>query len=78
MNLFERAMNVLGCRDVDEVVFDAPFIITEHMIQFLHIDVVVEPSMKIGQRGQPAAAASSVQNAAWDSIVLSLTCRASC
>jgi len=47
MNLFERAMNVLGCRDVDEVVFDAPFIITEHMIDFLHIDIIVEPSMKI-------------------------------
>ena len=47
MNLFERAMNVLGCRDVDEVVFDAPFVITEHMLNFLHIDVVVEPGMKI-------------------------------
>lgn len=47
MNLFERSMNVLGCRDVDEVVFDAPFIITQHMLDFLHIDVVVEPSFNI-------------------------------
>jgi len=47
MNLFERAMNVLGCRDVDEVVFDAPFVVTEHMLSFLHIDVVVEPGFDI-------------------------------
>ena len=47
MNLFERAMNVLGCRDVDEIVFDAPFIITEQMINFLKIDIVVEPSMDL-------------------------------
>ena len=43
MSLFERAMNVLGCRDVDEVVFDAPFVITRTMTEFLHIDVVVRP-----------------------------------
>ncbi len=76
MNLFERAMNVLGCRDVDEVVFDAPFIITEHMIQFLHIDVVVEPSMKIGQWGgnqqQQQRAACSV------GFHCALSCHASC
>ena len=40
-------MNVLGCRDVDEIVFDAPFVITEQMLNFLHIDVVVQPSLDI-------------------------------
>lgn len=47
MSLFERAMNVLGCRDVDEVVFDAPFVITHEMCDFLGIDVVVKPSLNI-------------------------------
>lgn len=47
MNLFERSMCVLGCRDVDEIVFDAPFVISEHMLSFLHIDVVVQPSIDI-------------------------------
>lgn len=47
MNLFERSMNVLGCRDVDEVVFDAPFVTTPFMIDFLRIDVVVEPGLNI-------------------------------
>ena len=40
-------MNVLGIRDVDEIVFDAPFLIAEQMPNFLHIDVVVEPSIDI-------------------------------
>ena len=40
-------MNVLGCRDVDEIVFDAPFVITEQMLSFLKIDLVVEPSLDI-------------------------------
>jgi hypothetical protein len=40
-------MNVLGIRDVDEIVFDAPFLIAEQMLTFLKIDIVVEPSLDI-------------------------------
>jgi len=47
MNLFERSLNVLACKIVDEIVFDAPFIITEHMIRRLRIDVVCCPTDNI-------------------------------
>jgi ethanolamine-phosphate cytidylyltransferase len=42
MNLFERTMNVLATMDVDEVVFDAPFIMTDDMLQKLAVNIVVE------------------------------------
>ena len=47
MNLFERSMNVLGIRDVDEIVFDAPYFVTRAMVHFLKIDVILDASINI-------------------------------
>lgn len=41
MNLNERVLSVLGCKYVDDVLIDAPYIITKDMIQSMHIDVVL-------------------------------------
>jgi ethanolamine-phosphate cytidylyltransferase len=41
MNLHERALSVLSCRYVDEVVIGAPLDITKEMIDSLRINVVV-------------------------------------
>jgi len=41
MNLHERVLSVLGCRFVDDVVIDAPYIITPEMIASLNITEVV-------------------------------------
>lgn len=44
MNLHERVLSVLGCKYVDDVLIDAPFIITQEMISSLKIDVVLKGS----------------------------------
>jgi len=41
MNLHERVLSVMGCRHVDDVLIDAPRIITPEMISSLRIDEVV-------------------------------------
>ena len=41
MNLHERVLSVLGCRFVDDVLIDAPHVISTVMIQSLRIDEIV-------------------------------------
>lgn len=41
MNMHERVLSVLGCKWTDDVLIDAPLIITKEMIQSLRIDLVV-------------------------------------
>jgi ethanolamine-phosphate cytidylyltransferase len=41
MNLHERVLSVLGCQFVDDVVIDAPYVITEDLVASLHIAEVV-------------------------------------
>ena len=41
MNLHERVLSVLGCRHVDDVVIDAPYVITKQMMESLNISEVV-------------------------------------
>jgi len=44
MNLHERVLSVLGCRYVDDVLIDAPAVISHDMIKSLHINEVVHGS----------------------------------
>lgn len=47
MNLHERVLSVLGCRFVDDVLIDAPWIITREVVASLHIKkVVYDANMK--------------------------------
>ena len=41
MNLHERVLSVRGCRYVDDVVIDAPYVITHDMIASLNISEVL-------------------------------------
>jgi len=41
MNLHERVLSVLGCRYVDDVLIDAPWVITPEMVASLNISEVV-------------------------------------
>jgi len=41
MNLQERVLSVLGCRYTDDVLIDAPYIITKDMINSLNISKVL-------------------------------------
>lgn len=41
MNLHERILNVLACKDVDEVILGAPFVITADMIATMNISVFI-------------------------------------
>mmetsp|Transcript_31533 Transcript_31533/g.46785 ORF Transcript_31533/g.46785 Transcript_31533/m.46785 type:complete len:515 (-) Transcript_31533:147-1691(-) len=41
MNLHERVLSVLGCRFADDVLIDAPYVITSDMIASLHISEVI-------------------------------------
>lgn len=41
MNLHERVLSVLGCRFVDDVLIDAPYVVTPEMISSLNISEVV-------------------------------------
>jgi ethanolamine-phosphate cytidylyltransferase len=43
MNLHERVLSVLGCKYVDDVLIDAPYVITKEMVASLKISVVVVP-----------------------------------
>jgi len=52
MNLHERVLSVLGCKWVDDVLIDAPHIITEEMIQSLNISVVVTGSVAVRNKGR--------------------------
>lgn len=47
LNLYERVLSVLGCRYVDNVLLNAPFVITEEMIRELNISVVVHGSIEV-------------------------------
>lgn len=42
LNLHERVLSVLGCRYVDDVLIDAPFIITPALMTTLRINEVVQ------------------------------------
>ena len=42
LNVHERVLSVLGCRYVDDVLIDAPHIVTLDMITTLRIDEVVK------------------------------------
>lgn len=41
MNLHERALNVLSCKYVDEIVLGAPYYVTKEMISTMNIKIVV-------------------------------------
>lgn len=41
MNLHERVLSVLGCKHVDDVLIDAPYVITQEMISSLRVHLVV-------------------------------------
>jgi ethanolamine-phosphate cytidylyltransferase len=41
LNLNERVLSVLGCRYVDDVLIDAPYVVTSTMIRALNISEVV-------------------------------------
>lgn len=47
MNLQERVLSVLGCKFVDDVLIDAPPVITKEMIDYLHIHLVVKGSLML-------------------------------
>ena len=42
LNLHERVLSVMGCKHVDDVLFDAPYIITNEFLLSLNISVVVK------------------------------------
>ena len=42
MNVNERALNLLTCRHVDEVMFGAPWVLTNDMIKNMRIRMVVQ------------------------------------
>lgn len=44
MNVHERVLSVLGCRYVDDVLIDAPYIISPEMIASLNIAEVIHGS----------------------------------
>lgn len=54
MNLHERVLSVLGCRYVDDVLIDAPQVITHDMISSLNIHEVVH-----GVRNKNSSSTSS-------------------
>jgi ethanolamine-phosphate cytidylyltransferase len=41
-NMHERCLSVLGCRYVDDVLLDAPYVVTSDMIATLGIDEIVQ------------------------------------
>jgi ethanolamine-phosphate cytidylyltransferase len=47
MNLQERVLSVLGCKNVDDVLIDAPYTITGDMISSLKISTVVKSSVDL-------------------------------
>jgi ethanolamine-phosphate cytidylyltransferase len=42
LNLNERVLSVLGCKWVDDVLIDAPYVVNQEMIQSLKINAVVQ------------------------------------
>jgi ethanolamine-phosphate cytidylyltransferase len=42
LNLYERALSLLSCKYVDEVIIGAPWVITEEMIRTMNITTVVD------------------------------------
>ena len=46
MNLNERALSVLGCKSVDDVLMDAPWTISSEMISSLKIAVVAHGTVQ--------------------------------
>lgn len=44
MNLHERVLSLLGCKYVNDVVIDAPYTITQEMVESLNIAQVVRGS----------------------------------
>jgi ethanolamine-phosphate cytidylyltransferase len=52
MGLHERALSVLSCRYVDEVVIGAPMVITEDLLTTFNISLVVTGTVHETGRGQ--------------------------
>jgi ethanolamine-phosphate cytidylyltransferase len=64
MNLHERVMSVLGCRYVDDVLIDAPYMPTKAMIETLNIsELVVRKSQKDGPSKENDDELNRFQNA---------------
>ncbi len=42
LNLHERVLSVLGCKYVNDVLFDAPYEITKELLSSMKVDVVVK------------------------------------
>lgn len=42
LNLHERVLSILGCRYVDDILIDAPYVVTSDMIATLGIDEIVQ------------------------------------
>merc|ERR1712107_808826 len=57
INMHERVLSVLGCRYVDDVLLDAPRIVTTDMIKSLNIGLVVQGTVRDNPIVDPYAAA---------------------
>ncbi|KAF7272413.1 hypothetical protein GWI33_014800 [Rhynchophorus ferrugineus] len=56
MNLFERTMNVLACKYVSDVIIDAPYKVTQQLMDEFKIDLVIHgqtPIMKMKDEEDP-------------------------
>lgn len=42
LNMHERVLSLLGCKFVDDVLIDAPYVVTNELIESLHISVVLK------------------------------------
>jgi len=58
MSLIERTLNVLGVRDVDEVIVAAPWHVTEYLIESFNINLVVRGA-RVDSDGFPPTEASN-------------------
>mmetsp|Transcript_15267 Transcript_15267/g.22981 ORF Transcript_15267/g.22981 Transcript_15267/m.22981 type:complete len:542 (-) Transcript_15267:170-1795(-) len=57
MNMHERSLSVLGCKYVDDVLLDAPYVITKMMVASLRIVAVVRGTVQPeGERWDPVDA----------------------
>jgi ethanolamine-phosphate cytidylyltransferase len=49
MSMHERTLSVLGCRYVDDVLLDAPWVISQELISTLHVDLVAYGEISDGR-----------------------------
>lgn len=68
MTLHERALTIMGCRFVDDVIIGAPYIVSEELMDYFHVSLVVagQHDHLPGENGQdpfyvPAAAGKFVK-----------------